>query len=106
MTYEGIQITAGSAVITPNQMYAEMQTIGQKVDHLASVVDPAMSMMRDDILDIKKDLAVGTAECLNDAKAMDIRVRTLEHWRWFILGIAAVVGPAGGYVLARLFGGV
>ncbi|MGH9252320.1 MAG: hypothetical protein ACRD0W_22805 [Acidimicrobiales bacterium] len=96
-------VPGGSAVITPTEMYREIQTIGRKVDHLSSVVDPAMTTLREDIAELKVSLAVGTQECLSDTKAMDNRVRSLEHWRWFVLGIAAIIGPLTGAVLAYVF---
>ncbi|MGH3735833.1 MAG: hypothetical protein ACRDT6_09470 [Micromonosporaceae bacterium] len=101
---DGITPPAASVIITPTEMYREMQDIGRKVDHLASVVDPAMNTLREDITDLRRDLAVGTSQCLSDTKAMDVRVRSLEHWRWFVLGVAAIAGPAAGVVMARLLG--
>jgi len=36
-------IPQGSVLITPNEMYREIQAIGKKVDHLSTVVDPALT---------------------------------------------------------------
>lgn len=42
-----MNIPQGSVIITPTDMYREMQEIGKKVDHLASVVDPAIAQLRE-----------------------------------------------------------
>lgn len=84
----------GSVIITPNEVYREMQEIARKVDNLATIVDPALQQLRVDVT------ATQTS-----AQALSLRVAALENWRWFVLGIAAVGGPFGGVVLARLFGG-
>lgn len=98
-------LPAGSAVITPNQMYAEMQDIGRKVDHLASIVDPALAQLRIDVTEVEKRVAVIKAEREAAVAALDLRIRALENWRWFILGAAAVLGAAGGTVVSRMLGG-
>jgi hypothetical protein len=100
-----VDLPPGSVIITPNQMYAEMQDIGRKVDHLADIVDPAIAQLRTDITEVEKHVAVITAERKAAVEALDRRIRGLENWRWFVLGIAAVFGPAGGYALTVLFGG-
>lgn len=47
------EIPHGSVVITPPQMYEEMREIGQKVDRLITAVDPALTEIREDILESK-----------------------------------------------------
>ena len=81
-----VQIPAGSAVITPNQMLAELHDVGRKVDHLASILDPALAELRKNVVEADKTLAV-----------LDGRMRVLENWRWFVLGISAVLGTMAGY---------
>ena len=92
-------LPAGSVIITPTKMYEEMQDIGKKVDHLASVIDPAIHNIREDIREGKEDRAMMKA----DNKILEVRIRALENWRWFVLGVAALVAPAGGFVLSILF---
>lgn len=77
----------GSVVITPNQMFDEMRAIHDEVRNLAGKVDPALAEMRGDIGELK-----------SDRKALELRIRALENWRWFVLGIssvAALVASAG-----------
>lgn len=87
-------IPDGSAIITPNEMYKEMQGIAKNVDRLATILDPSLAQLRADVVEIR------TA-----AAAQESRVRALENWRWFVLGVAALVSPVAGLVLARLYGG-
>jgi len=79
-------VPPGSAIITPNQMLAELHEVGKKVDHLVSVVDPALAELRKDLGETDKR-----------ATLLEARVRVIENWRWFVLGAAAVVGTVTGY---------
>lgn len=93
MTEQPVMLPPGSAVITPNQMYAELHEVGRKVDRLASIVDPSLAQLRVDLGETDKRAA-----------ALELRVRVLENWRWFVLGAAAVVGTATGYGASLLVG--
>jgi hypothetical protein len=76
----------GSAVITPNQMYGELHEIGRKLDRLTAVVDPALAELRKDL-----------GETDRQATLLEARLRVIENWRWFVLGMAAVIGTVAGY---------
>lgn len=93
MSAAPVELPAGSAVITPNQMYAEIQAIGRKVDHLSDVVDPALT-------EIRRDLA-GEHE---RGTLLDARVRVLENWRWMMLGAASALGGVAGAIVQRFNG--
>jgi len=80
------QVPPGSAIITPNQMLAELHEVGRKVDRLTAVIDPALAQLRAD-----------QAETDKRAVLLDARVRVLENWRWFVLGAAGVIGTIAGY---------
>lgn len=95
----------GSVVITPNEMYREMQEIAKKVDHVATILDPAVAQIRVELTESKERVAALASERELVTNALDSRVRALENWRWFVLGVAAVFGPAGGYILTSLIGG-
>src|SRR5262245_31917480 len=95
----------GSAVITPNQMYAEMQEIGRKVDHLADIVDPSLARLAADITEVEKQIVAVVAERKTEHAVFDRRIVALEHWRWFVVGAAAGLGSVGGYALTTLLGG-
>lgn len=88
----------GSVIITPNEVYREMQDISRKVDNLAAIVDPALTQLRADV-----------AETQSAVQANSVRIGALENWRWFVVGaagvVAAVAGSTSGFVLVRLFGG-
>lgn len=77
----------GSVIITPAQMYVEIRAMGTKLDHLSSVIDPALSTIRDDV-----------AEVVVDVADHETRIRAIERWRWLIAGAAT----AGGAVLAQV----
>lgn len=68
------QIPDGSVIITPTQMYSEIQSANAKIDHLTAIIDPAMQDMRHDVAD------------------HETRIRTLEMWRWKAAGVGAAVG--------------
>lgn len=87
------QLPAGSAVITPNQMYAELHEVGRKVEKLTNVIDPALAELRKDLDDTDKR-----------ASLLEARVRAIEHWRFFVLGVSCVVGVIAGYGGSLLVG--
>jgi len=101
------QVMPGSVIITPTKMYEEMQDIGRKVDHLSSVVDPALNKLREDIIagrgehaTIQAEIKVEESERKADVYKLDSRIRIVENWRWFVLGIAAVIGPAASILVS------
>jgi hypothetical protein len=85
----------GSVVITPNEMYREMQDIGRKVDHITAVIDPALATVQEGVSANRERIA-----------ALDGRVRALENWRWFVLGIAALGAPAVAAVVSLILSGL
>ena len=68
---------AGSVVITPSQMYAEIRVMGGKVDHLASVIDPALTNIREDIIAIQAKAHEDAATARALAETLDLRVQGL-----------------------------
>lgn len=99
-----VHLPQGSVVITPNEMYREMQDISRKVDHLTSVLDPWQAEVRSDIGDTKTQLAEMVAERKAEVRELRQRVGSLENWRWFLLGLGAPLGTLGGFALTRIFG--
>lgn len=99
------QVPQGSVIITPTKMYEEMQDIGKKVDHLTTVMDPALNTLRETVVELKGELAVAVAERKADVIKLDTRIRVLENWRWFVLGIAAIVSPAATVLIDLLIRG-
>lgn len=73
-------IPQGSVVIPPIEMYKEIQDIGKKVDHLTSVVDPAIADIRNDIAEIKTDKV-----------RMEVRISKVETKQAWMSGIFAAV---------------
>lgn len=99
-----VEAPPGSVIVTPTKMYEELQAVGKKVDHLAAILDPSLAQIRAEVSENKERIAVITAERKGDVGALDRRVRALENWRWFVLGVAAALGTAGGYGLSAVFG--
>lgn len=58
---EQAEVPDGSVVITPTEMYREMQDIGRKVDKLSSALDPWQAEIRNEI--------AGNREKISQAKA-------------------------------------
>lgn len=75
-----IVVPQGSVIITPNDMYKEIQEIGRKVDHVATVVDPAISNLR--------EIA---AQNRGDIRAQDARITTTEKTLSWMKGIGAAI---------------
>lgn len=96
----------GSVIITPNEMYKEMQEIGRKVDHLTSVVDPSLLHIQAAIADNKNSIAVIKAEREVAVAGLDLRITALEHWRWFVLGVAAIVAALIPTLITMILNGV
>jgi len=84
---------AGSVVITPTDMYAEIRTMGRQIDHLADVLDPAITDIREDIRDVR-----------TVAADHEGRIRTIEQQMWRWVGMAAVcalvVSAAVAYIVS------
>lgn len=74
----------GSIVITPQEVYSE-------VKKLTSVVERMLAQQEGDTT--RADIAELRAE-----------VRTLQQFRWTLLGGALAAGATGGAAVARLFG--
>ena len=85
----------GAVIITPNEMYREMQDIGRKVDHLTAVIDPSLMHLQ----------TIG-AENKANIQALNSRLVTLEHWRWFVLGVAAIAAAAVPTLVTLILNGV
>ena len=77
----------GSVIITPAQMYSEIRTMSEKVDHLAAVIDPALSTIREDLGEVR----VVQAD-------HESRLRAIDRRLW----LAAVVAAASGAGIAQL----
>ena len=95
-----MSLPEGAVIITPNEMYREMQAIAKNVDRLATILDPSLAQLRVDLIETGQRIVVVDTK----AAALDNRVRVLENWRWMVLGIATVIAPAGGFLLTYLFG--
>lgn len=81
----------GSVVITPTQMYAEIRAMSGKVDHLAAVLDPALSTIREDVALVR----VVQQDHENRLRSLDKRV-------W----IAAVVAAGSSAGITQLIAAV
>jgi hypothetical protein len=79
-----VTMPPGSVVVTPGDMYAEIRDMGKKLDHLASVVDPAFADIRSDMSDHES------------------RIRGLERRVWALAAVAAGSGAGLSQVLPLL----
>jgi len=95
-------VAPGSIVITPSDMYKEMQEVARQVARLTTIVDPALQQLRDEIHAIRAEKAVEHAKQDSEHERTAGRVSRLENWRWFLIGVATVWGPTGGYLLTVL----
>lgn len=82
---------AGSVVITPTQMYNEIQGMSKKVDHLAAVMDPALTTLRQEIVEVARDVA-----------DHEMRLRSLDKRIWLAALLAAAGGIGGSQLLPYL----
>jgi hypothetical protein len=89
----GQMLPEGSVVITPNEMYREMQDIGRKVDHISAVIDPTLTTVQEGIAQNRERVA-----------KLEGQVAALQNWRWFVLGIAAIGAPAVAALVSLLLG--
>lgn len=89
---------AGSVVITPTQMYAEMRRMGEKLDHLASVLDPALTTIRQDMATTAAQGLLRDGEIRQVQNDHESRLRSLDKRIW----VAAVLAASTGAGLAQL----
>lgn len=82
------RIPEGSVIITPTEMYSEMRSIGQKIDHLSAVMDPAVTELRGDISELKAEQSTQRE-----------RLSSLDRRVYAIGAVAAALGGVAGYVL-------
>lgn len=108
MAIEMPPVPDGSAIITPNQQYAELQAVRASVDRLAATLDPALLDIRKDIDDNSKDIATEAAERKAEVEKLRAQIDTNTQWRNRIIGalllLSALVGW-GAVNFARLIGG-
>lgn len=83
-------IPEGSVVVTPTEMYREIRDMHDEVRRLASVVDPAIRELRDDVTEMK-------TQGEKAFKDHEDRIRSLERRMWQAVGAAVVLGPAAGF---------
>lgn len=95
------EVLKASAIITPNMMYASITELSSKVQHLTSVMDPALSEIRTDIADVRADIAKNEGRI----EVLTVRMHTLSNRVFLQTGAAAVAGAIGGYIINSLYGG-
>lgn len=81
----------GSVVITPAQQYAELQLTRQAVERLTNTVDPALSEIRNDIHDVRDQMA---------NQRVDIDANT--RWRYMLTGALVLLSALVGYGLLNI----
>lgn len=82
-----VEMPPGSVVITPTQMYGEIRIMAGKVDHLAAILDPALSTIREDIALVR-----------TTQQDHENRLRSLDKRVW----IAAVIAAGSGVGVVQI----
>lgn len=99
-------IPDGSAIITPNQQYAELQAVRVAVEKLVNTIDPALAEVRKDVHDLdqktSKELDVERAERKADVDALRTDVSSLKLWRAGITGALVLLSSLVAYGLLNL----
>jgi len=94
----------GSVVITPTDMYAEIRVMSGKVDHLASILDPALSTIRGDL---SEAIAAHKTD-IKDVRVVQLdhehRLRSLDKRIWLAAVLAAGSGVGVAQIIATLGG--
>lgn len=72
-------VPEGSVIITPTQMYEEIQLMRRDVQTLTALVDPAMSDVRAEV------------------KALKAEIESLKNWRAAIAGALTLLGALVSY---------
>lgn len=72
------EIPHGSVVITPTEMYTEMRAVRDEVRHLVAIVDPALTEVRTDLVEVKAQHEKDFLESKLHREKLDGRIRDLE----------------------------
>jgi hypothetical protein len=91
-------IPDGSVVITPRQMYDELQGTRRAVEALTATVDPALSDLRSDL--VAHGVRLSAAEV--DREKMGNRITALETAKRVTWAGAALLFAAAGVVMPIL----
>lgn len=83
------QVPDGSAVITPNRMYEELQAVHAKVNDLVTKLDPALADLRTDVNDHETRMRVVEAAIV-PLTGVPAEVSALQRARWKAQGAVAV----------------
>ena len=76
-----IVVPDGSAIITPNQQYAELQATRAAVERLANTIDPALLDIRKDIHDMREDHKEQAQQTRAALTAHSVEIAALQRWR-------------------------
>ena len=74
----------GSVVVTPEMMYVTLNEVVQKVNHIETLLNPALDIIREDAKLAKAEVK----ETLDDHET---RIRAVEKMSWKVLGASSVV---------------
>lgn len=101
-----VDIPPGSAVITPAEMYREMQATHQAVTELRGELRDVMRVIPDHETRLRAlEQREDSGEVVTDVQDHESRLRSLERARWLIAGFAAGGGGVVGSIVTKLMGG-
>lgn len=83
-------IPDGSVVITPAQMYGEIQETRKSVDRLVATVDPSLSDIRSDVDQHRHDIDK-LFESRNRAREQLTAINTKLNAAWAFIGLICTV---------------
>lgn len=101
-----VEVPPGSAVITPAEMYREMQATHLAVTDMRGELREVMKVIPDheERLRVLEQRETG-GEVVEEVQDHEARLRSLERARWLIAGFAAGGGGLVGSVVTKLLGG-
>lgn len=89
-------IPDGSVVITPAQMYTEIRETRSAVDRLTNTIDPALSEVRRDLVDLVQRVAASEVTSVKNTNRITVlETKLTAAWAVLALLIAAIGAVAG-----------
>ena len=110
-------IPVGAIVITPEMMYATLTDVVKKVDHIETLLNPALNEIRNDVknnkteidrsmidhkVEVGKALVEHKVELSKTTDDHESRIRSLEKMSWKIAGASGVISLLASLVVVWL----
>jgi hypothetical protein len=105
------QIPEGSVIITPVEVYREMQNMSHAIQGISTKLDVALTDNNRRVETLEKDSAAQDQQLrrLNDTPQRiedhEGRIRGLERWKWGVGGTVTLVSSGAAALVAKLVAG-